>query len=454
MKYPFYLLIAHSLFSLLFLLNPHQVQAQCTPVGGVSGIVQSAVGPVSFTAVLSATASNTNLGPFTGVCGISFPSITTPWSGNSAGVNSTVTYNFSVPITGIDVFVGYTGVNGSINPEAFTYTTNGPIPSVTVNSGTCVPWIINGNTVTSPNIVGGLNSYHTISTTTSFTSLTITTNSTNNGGSSYALCDGSIQAGCTPTSSQLTETACDAYTSPSGQVYSMSGIYADTVLNAAGCDSIITIDLTVNTSSAGSETVDTCDSFFWPADSMTYTTGGTYMALLTNAAGCDSTVTLNLTLSAVDTSVTLTGNDLIANATNATFQWLDCEGGYAVIPGATNAIFTASVTGNYAVEVTQNGCVDTSACFVVTPVGIAASNFETQINFWPNPTQRTVNVSLGKKYDFIQVKVLNVVGQMLSGETFSATDRLTLELPYAAGYYLLEINAGEGREVRIPVVKE
>lgn len=53
---------------------------------------------------------------------------------------------------------------------------------------------------------------------------------------------------CTPSSSSISETACDSYTSPSGKYSWIStGTYLDTIPNAGGCDSVITISLTVNT---------------------------------------------------------------------------------------------------------------------------------------------------------------------------------------------------------------
>ncbi len=51
---------------------------------------------------------------------------------------------------------------------------------------------------------------------------------------------------CVTSSSSITETACESYTSPWGTVYTQSGVYTDTLSTAAGCDSIITLNLTVN----------------------------------------------------------------------------------------------------------------------------------------------------------------------------------------------------------------
>jgi hypothetical protein len=51
---------------------------------------------------------------------------------------------------------------------------------------------------------------------------------------------------CNPSTSSITETTCDSYISPSGKVWTTSGIYIDTIPNSEGCDSIITIDLTID----------------------------------------------------------------------------------------------------------------------------------------------------------------------------------------------------------------
>ena len=71
-------------------------------------------------------------------------------------------------------------------------------------------------------------------------------------------------------------------------------------------------------------------------------------------------------------SVDLNQNDTELNATQtgATYQWLDCDNDYASILDETDQFYTPSLTGNYAVEVQMNGCIDTSACLLVDYTGI------------------------------------------------------------------------------------
>ena len=93
-----------------------------------------------------------------------------------------------------------------------------------------------------------------------------------------------------------------------GNTYTASNNTATwTLTNAAGCDSVVTLDLTINNSNAGVDTQVHCDTYTW-IDGVTYTSSNnTATWTLTNAAGCDSVVTLDLTINnsnaGVDTQV-------------------------------------------------------------------------------------------------------------------------------------------------------
>ena len=90
-----------------------------------------------------------------------------------------------------------------------------------------------------------------------------------------------------------TATACDSF-DWYGESYDESGDYTTTLTNVAGCDSVVTLHLTVNYSNTGDTTATACDSFDWYGES--YDESGDYTTTLTNVAGCDSVVTLHLTI--------------------------------------------------------------------------------------------------------------------------------------------------------------
>ncbi|WP_216823389.1 hypothetical protein, partial [Niastella vici] len=85
-----------------------------------------------------------------------------------------------------------------------------------------------------------------------------------------------------------------------GNTYDAAGTYKDTLTSAAGCDSIVTLTLNVNPVVTGSQTATVCANqlpYTWNGN--TYNTAGTYKDTLTSAAGCDSIVTLTLNVNPV-----------------------------------------------------------------------------------------------------------------------------------------------------------
>ncbi|KAA3643763.1 MAG: hypothetical protein DWP98_12840, partial [Bacteroidetes bacterium] len=102
---------------------------------------------------------------------------------------------------------------------------------------------------------------------------------------------------CQPTSSVQIESACNTYNWPqNGMIYNTTGMYKDTIPNVAGCDSVITLDLTINTTVRDTNAVTACDSYVWASNGMQYTTNGIYSDTLQAVNGCDSISTIDLTI--------------------------------------------------------------------------------------------------------------------------------------------------------------
>ena len=90
----------------------------------------------------------------------------------------------------------------------------------------------------------------------------------------------------------INDVFCGSYTF-NGQVYTNPGTYYQSFININGCDSILTLNLSYDTSSS---TISQSACVSYSLNGQTYTSSGTYIQILTNAAGCDSTITLNLTI--------------------------------------------------------------------------------------------------------------------------------------------------------------
>ena len=139
------------------------------------------------------------------------------------------------------------------------------------------------------------------------------------------------------------QTVCDTYTWIDGQIYTASNSTATyTLTNAVNCDSVVTLNLTVNYSNTGIDNHTACDTYTW-IDGLTYTASNTTATYtLTNVDNCDSVVTLNLTM---------------YYNSNASFTQTACDE-YIWNNHGTNTTYTTSgtYTNNY---LTADGCPST-----------------------------------------------------------------------------------------------
>ncbi|MBK7957757.1 MAG: hypothetical protein IPK03_06315 [Bacteroidetes bacterium] len=80
-----------------------------------------------------------------------------------------------------------------------------------------------------------------------------------------------------------------------------TGTYYDTLNNYLGCDSILTLNLTVKDTSHSQFTKNICNNDTYLFNGVIRNTTGIYLDTLTNAAGCDSFITLNLIIQPIST---------------------------------------------------------------------------------------------------------------------------------------------------------
>lgn len=267
---------------------------------------------------------------------------------------------------------------------------------------------------------------------------------------SVAGCDSIINLTLTnlsPTSSTLNAAICqgDSYQFGS-QTLTTAGTYTETISNAAGCDSVITLNLAVNAPSSSTQSLTLCASSY-QFGGQTLSTSGTYTQTIPNAAGCDSVITLNLTLNApISATVSVSGTTLTATSTPTavSYQWFDC-GTMTPITGANSATFNPTANGSYGVvAVSANGCADTSACQAVTTIGLDELVLNASISIYPNPAVDVIHaISTGASIE--SCGVIDANGRMVSEVKADATSEVEVSLDgLSEGVYTLEIRTTEG----------
>ncbi len=262
--------------------------------------------------------------------------------------------------------------------------------------------------------------------------------------------------------STITAAACDSY-SLNGETYTFSGTFTQELTSVNSCDSIITLNLTITLSTSPSVTVNGNQLIAITNNSFTYqwldcnanfaeiagatnqvyspSSSGSYTFVTPAIGSCPAdTATCVQFCVGLNTSLSLNGTTLAVNQTGASYQWLDCGNGNAIISGATNQNYNPTTTGVYAVEITFNGCTGILNCTPVTISGNPSSIIENEamnFNIYPNPANSTIsvsNVTFGST-----VTIIDVMGKRVSStKAVNTTVDLSVET-LSNGIYFVEI---------------
>jgi gliding motility-associated-like protein len=185
---------------------------------------------------------------------------------------------------------------------------------------------------------------------------------------------------CTSTLSTIQASACNSYTAPWGVSYTQSGVYSDTLINAAGCDSVINLTLNitgfpaVNVSSVsgtcgqpnGTATATATGgsgnyAYTWSNGAtgsfISGLSSGSYSVIATDQNGCSATSQVivsttpaaGVTLTASDTILGLNETATLQILGGETYNWtpstgLSCDDCFSVIASPASST-TYTVTG-------------------------------------------------------------------------------------------------------------
>jgi hypothetical protein len=175
---------------------------------------------------------------------------------------------------------------------------------------------------------------------------------------------------------------------------------------------------------------------------------GTYYDTTSNSVGCDSIITLNLTVNAPLT-VSISNNQNVLTATTgfSSYQWYLNN---AIITGATNATHTATANGDYTVKVKDaTNCEATSNVLVIQNVGLETLN-PLMFTIYPNPATKTLSIE--SNTDIIDIQIFTISGALVKNAVLT-NNTITVE-DLTSGIYFINITDNKGYTLTRKFVKQ
>jgi len=239
------------------------------------------------------------------------------------------------------------------------------------------------------------------------------------------------------------------YTLPDGNTISASGSYPITLISSNGCDSIVTINLTVLEILTSSVSAEICaGSSYTLSDGSIVSVSGTYPVTLISSNGCDSVVTTNLTVWPLPEKpqVERDGNNLISSYTTGN-QWF-YNG--ILVANAINQEMSLLGSGIYTVQYTDpKGCISMSDDFEVVSVSIWENPADMEdFRVYPNPNEGffIIEIEFVKGDDGI-LEFVNSIGQIIETHQLkNLYGKLTMQANlsrYGRGVYFINLRYGQ-----------
>lgn len=241
-------------------------------------------------------------------------------------------------------------------------------------------------------------------------------------------------ASCNSTNS-ISPTTCATYTAPSGNIHTTSSVFLDTIPNAAGCDSIITINLTIHPIYNETSTASICSGDSYTFGTQTLTASGQYTETFSSINSCDSTVVLDLTVVAsytTNTTATICSGDSYTLGT----QTLTMAGSYSELFTSTGGC-DSTVNLVLTVNPTSTSSITETACVSYTsPSGNVWTTSNNYVDTIPNSLGCDSIISIALTINQPSSSSLNETAcgsYDLNGTTYTSSGVFTQVIPNANG---------------------
>ena len=248
-----------------------------------------------------------------------------------------------------------------------------------------------------------------------------------------------------------------------GQLLGQTGVYFDTLASVIGCDSVVSLNLTVYEDYTTEINETHCEKFDW--NGQTYIVTGVYEYHGQSAYGCDSLAILNLTIKhgyasalhgpewivaestyrfAVPDSLTIAPHTLNWTCNNPEWCLTPSDDGY-------HCDLFASHLGQGILTARTGMECDSVYSITVNATGYDVGENKTQeIYVFPNPANSQITV---KGSQINRIRLINSQGQTVLEHYYDSIDSITLDIgSLPAGIYVVKVTTIKGEKNCLLVV--
>ncbi len=227
----------------------------------------------------------------------------------------------------------------------------------------------------------------------------------------------------------ITETACGSFTY-NNQTFTQSGLHSIYTSNGI-CEALTVLNLTILPLSDTlfiSET--TCGNFNFFDQILTQS--GVYHQNFQNQNGCDSTVTLNLTITQFNAEVVAGNSSIIAlNQQADSYVWEDCNTG-EILQGFNSFELIAPYSGSFRLIMEYNDCVYESICYSLTALSLNQNDEIPPLKIYPNPIKDFIRIET--PFEIKEVQIIDINGKNLLTKNVNESGTVFLEVNFKMVY--------------------
>ena len=222
----------------------------------------------------------------------------------------------------------------------------------------------------------------------------------------------------------------DTYTLGS-QVITESGTYAEPFKSVEGCDSVVTVNVTVHPTYNIVKEIDICAGSSYEIDGQTYTQAGLYPVYYTTVNGCDSVITYKLSV-----------HEKMYTMVTDTIQEGEVYNGYGFSNLTEEGIYKDTLQA-------AGGCDSIVVLTLVVDMVDALYNPQTTtLTLTPNPVKKGGVVTVQQDFNAnkVKVEVFSPIGMKMSEQSldFANVEEIQLSGFNVSGTYLVRITTDEG----------